>query len=278
MDSIQYFVGVMLLIFLLVTKVPGVFHKRKTKKEIKQLKDMQNTSRVGTIQEEDIAHLPGIVKKWLIKSNVVGSEWKRTAHIKQKGQMRLDSESEKWIFVSSTQIVGLIEPSFVWQVKSEKMPFIYVYGSDSYVDGVGSHQRRLLNIVKVAYKKNGPKINQSSFQRYLLELPWYPQAALNKNMKWKQIDKKTARVVMNHRGVPGEAYLHFDEEGDVLYASAMRFKEADDKAQMLECIGESREINVMDGIRMPISIDLTWRLPQKLYTWFKVEIVKLEFR
>ncbi|HZH93476.1 MAG TPA: DUF6544 family protein, partial [Tissierellaceae bacterium] len=253
-------------------------HKRRINREVKKLKDLQDRSREGEIEKKDIAHLPEIVQKWLIKSNVVGSQWKTSVHIKQKGQMRLDPDSEKWIFASATQVVGLTEPSFVWQVKAEVKPFIYVHGADSYLDGVGSLQMRLLNLFKVANEKGGPKINQSSFQRYLLELPWYPQAALNRNMKWKQIDKHTARVVMNHRGVPGEAYLRFDDEGDVVYTSAMRFKDTDDKAELMECIGESKEINLMDGIRMPITVHVTWRLPEKLYTWFKVQIFKLEYK
>ncbi|MGM0396522.1 MAG: DUF6920 family protein [Bacillota bacterium] len=278
MDSILYIVGIILLIFLLVTKIPGAFHNRRIKREKSQLKAMQDNTKEGIIGETDIAHLPEIIRRWMIKSNVVGSQWKRTAEINQKGEMRLDPDSSKWIFASSTQVVGLTEPSFVWKVKAEMMPFIYAYGNDSYLDGVGSLQMRLLNLVKVADEKGGPKINQSSFQRYLLELPWYPQAALNRNMKWKQIDKNTARVVMNHRGVPGEAYFHFDDEGDVLYTSAMRFKDTDEKAKLMECIGESREINVMDGIRVPVSVEVTWRLPEKLYTWFKVKVTSLEFK
>ncbi len=278
MDIVPYIVGIILLLYFLATKIPGGVHKRRINREVKKLKDLQDRSREGEIEKKDIAHLPEIVQKWLIKSNVVGSQWKTSVHIKQKGQMRLDPDSEKWIFASATQVVGLTEPSFVWQVKAEVKPFMYVHGADSYLDGVGSLQMRLLNLFKVANEKGGPKINQSSFQRYLLELPWYPQAALNRNMKWTQIDKHTARVVMNHRGVPGEAYLRFDDEGDVVYTSAMRFKDTDEKADMLECIGESKEINQMDGIRMPITVHVTWRLPEKLYTWFKVEIFKLEFR
>ena len=278
MDIVLYIVGIILLLYFLTTKIPGGVHKRRINREVKKLKDLQDRSREGEIEKKDIAHLPEIVQKWLIKSNVVGSQWKTSVHIKQKGQMRLDPDSEKWIFASATQVVGLTEPSFVWQVKAEVKPFIYVHGADSYLDGVGSLQMRLLNLFKVANEKGGPKINQSSFQRYLLELPWYPQAALNRNMKWKQIDKHTARVVMNHRGVPGEAYLRFDDEGDVVYTSAMRFKDTDDKAELMECIGESKEINLMDGIRMPITVHVTWRLPEKLYTWFKVQIFKLEYK
>lgn len=278
MDTVLYIVGIILLLYFLATKIPGGVHKRRINREVKKLKDLQDRSREGEIEKKDIAHLPEIVQKWLIKSNVVGSQWKTSVHIKQKGQMRLDPDSEKWIFASATQVVGLTEPSFVWQVKAEVKPFIYVHGADSYLDGVGSLQMRLLNLFKVANEKGGPKINQSSFQRYLLELPWYPQAALNRNMKWKQIDKHTARVVMNHRGVPGEAYLRFDDEGDVVYTSAMRFKDTDDKAELMECIGESKEINLMDGIRMPITVHVTWRLPEKLYTWFKVQIFKLEYK
>lgn len=278
MDSILYTIGIVLLIFFLVTKIPGIFSNKKTKKEIKNLKVLQYNNKEGTIKEEDIQHLPKVVKKWLHNTNLVGSQWKSTVNIRQRGQMKLDEDDKKWIFASATQVVGLIEPAFVWKVKVEKLPFIYAYGRDSYVDGVGFIQMKLLNLKKIADEKGGMEVNQSLFQRYLLGIPWYPQAALNSNMKWEQIDNNTAKVSMNHRRIYGEAYFHFDEDGDVLYTSAMRYKDGDRSEKLLECINESKEINVMGGVRMPISVDISWRLPNKLYTWFKVQLSKVEYR
>ena len=278
MDNIFYILGVVLLIYFLVTKIPGLIIKKRSGKDLKLLRRIQGEGREGNIEEKDIAHLPKVVKDWLRKSNLVGSPWMKTAYIKQRGQMRLDPNSEKWIFASSTQVVGLLEPAFAWQVKAEIYPLVHVYGKDTYLEGQGSLQMRLLNIVKVAQQRGGEKVNQSSLQRYLLEMPWYPQAALNKNMRWTQIDRSTAKVTIDHKGVKGEAYFRFDQEGDVVHTSAMRYKDVNEDAGMLECVGESREINVMDGIRMPISIDVTWRLPEGMYTWYKVSIAKLQYR
>lgn len=278
MDSVLYNIGIVLLIFLLITKIPGIFSNRKTTKEIKNLKKLQYNNKEGIIEEGDIQNLPRVVKKWLRNSNLVGSQWKSSVNIMQRGQIKLEEYDRKFVFASATQVVGLMEPAFVWKVKVEKLPFIYAYGRESYVDGVGFVQMKLLNLRKIADEKGGMEVNQSLFQRYLLELPWYPQAALNKNMKWEQIDDNIAKVSMNHRGIFGEAYFHFDEDGDVLYTSAMRYKDADQSKEMIECINESREINIMDGVRMPIAVDISWRLPNKLYTWFKIKLSKVEYR
>lgn len=273
-----YIIGILLLVVFILSNTVSISYKKKVKNEIKRLKENQQNLEGRVITEGDISHLPESVKKWLIKSGIVGGKWYRYVYIEEKGSMKLDMYKDKWIFASAKHYVGLVEPSFVWSVKAEMMPFVYTYGRDLFLEGIGAMEMRVLNIFKVVDEHNGNKLNQSSFQRYLLEMPWYPQAALNKNMKWTKIDDNTAKVVMSHRGVVGEAYYYFDAEGNVLKVSAMRYKDIKPNSPMFNCIGEAKEYKKFDDVLIPNKISVTWKLPTIDYNWFKVETSKIEYK
>ncbi|HCO18963.1 DUF6544 family protein [Gudongella oleilytica] len=273
-----YVVGVLLLIAMTVIWIGSRGFKKSVKNDLKALYEFQGEVKKGQIREKDIDHLPEAVKKWMRVSGVVGSNMPRLAVLEEKGYIRLDPEKEKWIFASAKHHIGIENPSFVWTVRAELFPGIYVHGRNHYLDGSGALQMRLLNLVKVANEEGGHKINQSSFQRYLLELPWYPYAALNPNMRWTQLDDGSAKVVISNRGISGEARFWFDEEGNVIKCSAMRYKETSEKAPLYECIGVSGNTIEFNGIRIPREVHVTWLLPKGDHTWFKVEVTKAEYK
>ena len=281
MDLIRkplYIIGLVLLLLFVIRGFVSIGYKKRVNKNINILKTNQGDFTNKDISIKDLKHLPINVQKWLIRSGVLGRKRSSYVYIEQKGEMRLDENSDKWIFASSKQFAGIVMPGFVWQVKAAFIPFINMYGMDSFVDGVGSLEMRLFNLVKVANIKDTVKVNQSSFARYLLELSWYPEAALNKNMKWEEVDEYTARVKMSHHGIDGEAYLHFNEDYDVIKTSAMRYKDTDEAGELLECLGESKDFAVFDGLRIPSELHISWMLPEGEFTWYKLRVEKVTYK
>ncbi|MDY0236203.1 MAG: hypothetical protein RBR71_09255 [Gudongella sp.] len=277
-EKLLYIIGIVLLLLFVIRGIFSIGYKKRVNKNINILKMNQGISSNKDITVNDLKHLPGNVQRWLIKSGIIGKKTSSYVYIEQKGEMRQDESSNKLIFASTKQFAGIQMPGFVWQVKAAFIPFINMYGMDSFVDGVGSLEMRLFNLVKVVNEKDTVKINQSSFARYLLELSWYPEAALNKNMKWEEIDKYTARVMMSHRGIVAEAYLYFNEDYDVIKTSAMRYKDTDETEVLLECVGESKEFGVFNGVRIPSEIHVTWMLPEGEFTWYKLKVEKLSYK
>ena len=276
--DVVYIVGILILIAMAVIWFGSRGFKKNVKRELKELYEFQGEAIERQITEKDIEHLPEAVKKWMRVSGVVGSIKPRVAVLEEKGYMRMDPDKDKWIFASVKHHIGLENPSFVWTVRAELFPGIYIHGRDRYLDGSGALQMRLFNLIKVAEEEGVHKINQSSFQRYLLELPWYPHAALNPNMKWTQLEDSSARVVMTNRGISGEARFWFDEEGNVIKCSAKRYKETSGNAPLYECIGVSKNMIEYNGIKIPGEVHVTWVLPRGDYTWFKVEVTKAEYK
>jgi hypothetical protein len=273
-----YIIGIVFLALFVIRGIFSMGYKNRISKNIATLKINQGSPANDNISVKDTKHLPLNVQRWLIRSGVVGKKRTRYAYIEQRGEMILNKNPGKWIFSSSKQFAGIVMPAFVWQVKAAFVAFVNIYGMDSFIEGVGSLELRLFNLLKLERLKDTVKLNQSSFARYLLELPWYPQAALNKNMKWEEIDKYTARVMMSNHGIVAEAYLYFNEDYDIVKTSAMRYKDTDESGVLLECVGKSKEFKVFDGVRVPSVIHISWILPEGEYTWYKLKVEKLSYK
>ncbi len=114
--------------------------------------------------------------------------------MKHVGEMRLDPESNKWLSAKATQRVGVLEPGFAWQVKADVAPGLRVLGLDSLIEKRAEMVIRLLGVFPVANVKDTPEVNESTMHRYLLEMGWYPQLALHKDISWTAIDKNTAKA------------------------------------------------------------------------------------
>lgn len=226
---------------------------------------------------DKIDHLPPQIQLWLKKIGIIGKEPIRTARFKQKGFMKLKPDQKKWIKATAFQTVTTEEPSFIWDAKIQFLPMLNVTGRDVYLNGEGSMLIKLASLFPIAKVANKRKVNQSTLQRYLLEMPWYPSAVANEYLTWEIIDQLTVKATMTYKGTSGTAVYHFEESGDLQKVSALRYKDSDEQAKPIECIGEVIETNEVNGIRLPTKLEVSWMLDEGKFTWYKVEIYDVEF-
>lgn len=234
-------------------------------------------SEIKKLTEDQVGHLPPQLQLWLKKIGMIGKEPIRTARFKQKGMMKLKPEQKKWLSATAIQEVTTTEPSFIWEAKMKFLPFFQVTGRDEFLDGQGKMVIKLASLVPIAKVANNPKVNQSTLQRYLLEMPWYPSAVVNEYLSWEIIDDLTVKATMAYKGSSGTAAYHFGENGDLQKVSAFRYKDSDEDAKPVECIGEVVETSEVHGIMLPTKLEISWMLEEGKFTWFKVELCEAEF-
>lgn len=229
------------------------------------------------IKAEDLSELPEPVKLWLNQIGVLEKNRISAVHLKQKGLMKLEPEQSKWFKPKARQYVAVNQPGFLWQVDLAMLPVIKTKGRDLFYQGNASMQIKIAGLLPVVDQKANAKINESALHRFLLELPWYPTAALNDYLGWEEIDSSTARATITYQGMEAAADFNFDQQGNLVSTEAMRYKESDEDAERLRCIGELREYKEVDGIKVPTGIDVSWYLPEGKFTWFKVEVEEISF-
>ena len=234
----------------------------------------ENNNIISTADLKDLA-LP--VKKWMQNSGVIGKNKIRAVKVKQSGLMKLSPEQNNWYQPAAKQYITVSEPGFLWQVDLAMMPVVNTKGRDFFYQGNASMQIKIASLLPVVDQKENAKINESALHRFLLELPWYPTAALNNYLNWQKIDSTTARATIDYQGVKASANFNFDQEGNLISTEAMRYKECNQTAERLRCTGELKSYQKVDGIQIPTEIDVSWYLDSGKFSWFKVEVDEISF-
>ncbi|MDP5277000.1 DUF6920 family protein [Chengkuizengella axinellae] len=251
--------------------------KSLTEKEKTLLLSYRDLTEKTMIEESMLASLPRPVQLWLINIGVIGKEVIHNVYFKQSGLMKLKPTQKRWLQANAEQYITTNEPSFLWKVSMKVMPFIHVYGSDLFINAQGYMTIKIASLIPIVQVSNLDKLNESALQRFLLELPWYPTAALNSYISWENINETSAKATMTYNGVTGSAFFHFDEYNTLVKISALRYKDSDESAERLQCIGEVKEHNIVHGIKIPTKMNVSWMLDEGMFTWYKLKIFDITY-
>ncbi|WP_018248375.1 DUF6920 family protein [Orenia marismortui] len=267
-------IGILLLIILAFI-IANLQMRWKISREVELLmnvseqKKEEKESRL--IIEKDLEILPKPVKKWLKYVGVVGQEKIRTVTFSQRGKMRLDPKQEKWVEAKAKQYVRVDEPGYLWHVDLPMIPVVHIKGRDLFYEGKASIEIRIGSLIPVVNVGSNKKVNESSLHRFLLELPWYPTAAIENYITWEALNKQSAKAILSYRGISVEAIFYFKEDGELSRIESLRYKESDKEAERIPCIGEIKGQIIVDGLKIPHRIDVTWIIDGKAFTWYKLE-------
>jgi len=199
--------------------------------------------------------LPTPVKRWLNYSGINGREQIATVCLKQKGLMKLKPDQKKWIKSSAKQYFTITQPSFIWRVKTSMMG-IPIVGRDVFKDGVGAMKIRLAGLIPVVNVANTTKLNESTIQRYLGEMIWFPSAALRDYIKWESIDYYSAKATMTYAGTKGSAVFYFDDSGQLTKFVALRYRDANDE-KPTKWVATVKAYSEINGFNIPTELEIS---------------------
>lgn len=267
-----------IILVLILFSIGAWKFNRMTHKEVSALLSKVNGNDVKIINEQMLHSLPGPVKKWLKNVGIVGKQEIQSAYFQQRGKMKLQPHQKEWAHAKVEQYVTTNSPGFLWKVNMKMFSFLNVAGRDKFTQGNAEMTIKIGSLFPVVNVKNNKKTNQSTMQRFLMELPWYPSAALSPYITWEEIDQNTAKATMNYQGTTGSATFTFDELGNFLSVSAMRYKDADEHAELVECIGEAKAFRVEGGMKIPTEMSVTWILDDGPFTWYSLQILRTNYK
>lgn len=271
-----------IIVFIIIAFIFGNLHmNRRISKEVELLMGLseEKNEKIGSklIKNEDLEKLPNPVEKWLKSTGIVGQKRIRAVSFSQTGKMRLDPNQDNWMEPVAKQYVRVDKPGYLWHVDLPMLPLINTRGRDLFYEGEGSMEIRIGSLIPVVNVKNNDKINESSLHRFLLELPWYPTAALEEYMTWEEIDKQSARGILSYNGISVEAIFYFNEDSSLVKIESLRYKENDEDAERIPCIGDIKGHTVVDGLKIPNRIDITWIIDGEPFTWYRLENFDIYF-
>lgn len=267
---------ILLVVVLVLTAVASGLMSRQADREAQEILATASDKDKEIIQPADLEGLPGCVQKWLQRSQVVGQEKTYTVRLKQEGRMRTE-EGKPWMPFTAVQYINIEQPGFVWMAKVKAAPMISLIGKDRYYQGQGGMQIKLLGLFSLGEAKPGFEMNQGTMHRFLAEMVWYPSAALNDYIQWKELDATSARATMTWQGVSADMVFYFNAEGDMVKNVASRYREAEGKYVLNDWGGEAREYREFHGIRILNKSDIIWRYKTGDFNWLQLEVTDIDF-
>ena len=228
------------------------------------------------ITKEMLDGLPAPVQNWLMGSGIIGKQRIQTLRLKQKGLMRSKPEQKEWSTMHAEQYFAIDEPSFIWKAKMKMIPAIPINARDKYVNGKGEMKISILSLIPIA-NSNGYEVDQGTLQRYLAEICWFPYAALSPYIKWEAINSTSAKATLTYKGSSGSAVFHFNDRWDLSGCNADRYMGTGNRASLEKWEVRSLEYGVLNGIRIPVKSEVTWKLKTGDFTWLKLEITEIEY-
>ncbi|MBT2732958.1 DUF6544 family protein [Carnobacterium sp. ISL-102] len=265
---------VLFILFIVGSFMGNRLFNRSVENEIKELFSRTKTKST-IVTKTNIEALPKNVQKWLEYSRIVGKENIMAVRLKQKAAMRLGTDKQ-WMSVQAEQYFTTEEPGFIWKASIKAAPLIHIAGRDKYYDGKGSMLIKLLSLFTVANSK-GKEINQGTLLRYLAEMVWFPTAALNEYVTWDQDDGDTTKATMTYKGITASGVFSFNDKGEVIKFDAERYGEFNKEFRLEMWSITLCDYKKLDGILIPSSGNVSWKLKSGTFNWFNFEITEIEY-
>lgn len=253
----------------------GILFNRNAGKQAGRLMDSALEPAPEIIQAADLEALPAPVRKWLLRSKVVGQERVSSVRLKQTGRMRTRGDGP-WMEVRAEQYFNVKEPGFVWKADVKMAPFVHLSGLDHFRNGAGKMNIRLLSLFPVVHAE-GPEMDYSTLVRFLAEMQWFPAAALHAYITWEPVGEKSARATIGVKGIKASGVFEFNGEGDLIRMTSKRYRETNGSYVLSDWGGVNTAFKEFHGVRIPSRSGIIWYEPNGEFEWYQCEIADIEY-
>ena len=266
-----------ILIFVVSMISFGYFNfQNLVKRETIELLHKNGRYEKSIVKEDDLRELPDVVKKWMVNSGITGKPLIHYGKIKQSIEMQIKPDQKNWLTAKAIQYSTIDTPAFLWYVDVKMNSFLNLKGRDKYTNGKGEMLIKLNSIFNLVNER-GSKLDEGTLQRYLGEMVWFPSLALSPFIKWEEIDPYTTLATMNYKGISGSGKFHFNQSGEVVKYTALRFMGNESNAKRHEWTIRILDHSSFEGIKVPSKITSSWKLDNEDWLWLKMEVTDIKY-
>jgi hypothetical protein len=194
---------------------------------------------------------------------------------RERGEMRA-SPSARWIPFTAEQVIEARRSSFRWEARYQGGRMGLISVTDAYEEGHGRLVVKLGGVIPVQ-KVQGPEADRGELQRYLASIVLCPPMVLNHgSLDWTAVGPLSLRV--RDRADPTGATVDVDisEEGRPLACRADRPRMVGKQTVLTPWSGSCAEFKEWEGLRAATQLDVSWRLPDGPFTYYRSEVVSFK--
>ena len=262
-----------LLLMAVITGYAGWEFKNQYRRDIAGGLERTGAITGELLQEEDLAHLPQPVQKYLVYTGAVGKPRIYSFSAAFRAEMR--TRGGKWfgLTVEQTDFFDEYERFFFMDATLKGFP---AKGYHKYKDGKSGMLVKMFSLFPVI-KARGEEMFKAETVTLLNDICFLaPAALIDRNIRWEPVDSLTARAVFSNRGVQISAELHFNEEGQLTnFISDDRYDVNDKKTYRFST--PIRDYKDFGGYRIGSYGEAVWHYPEGEFTYGKYTLTDLQY-
>ena len=264
-------IGVLFLIYL------SQHLHRQFKSEALEGLEKTKTLKASIITEEDIAHLPEPVEKYLRYVGVVGKEKIKNFKVTIDGKMKTDRDKD-WANVNVEQYSFVNNPTRLFYLKMN-MKGIPVIGLHSYKNANAVMLIKLGGLITVV-NGEGPEMNKAETVTVFNDMCLLaPGSLIDERITWEPIDSLTTKATFNNEGIKISATLYFNEEGQLInfHSDDRYYSPTGTTFESLRWSTPVSNYKNINGYNLPTYGEALWSFPDEDFSYARFNIKNIEY-
>lgn len=241
--------------------------------DVNQLIVQNNFSNNEIITENDIKHLPEIVKKYLAYTNVINKPKVKNFRAVFCGNMR--SRGKDFFEFTSEQYNFFDNPARLFFMKG-KMFGLTVPGYHKYIDAKASMNIKLFGLIPII-KVDGEVMDKAETVTLFNDMCLIaPATLIDKNIDWEQINDTTVTAHYKNKGIKISATLIFNNNGRLINFISLDRTDINDMKQypFSTPIYEYKNFN---GFNLPSKADAVWNYPDGEFVYGTFDLLEVHY-
>ncbi len=235
--------------------------------------------RPARLDERELEGLPPVVQRWFRSVMAPGQSLVAAVRVEHRGSFNLGEGADRWRPFTSTQHVVTRRPGFVWDARIAVLPGLPVRVHDAYVAGTGVLHPALAGLVSLADLHGEGELARGELMRFFAEAAWYPTALLpSQGVRWEAVDEHSARARLADGAHAIELTFGFGADGLMQWVRAdARGRTVGGRNVPTPWEGRWSEPRVVQGLRVPMTGEVAWLLPEGRKPYWRGTITSLHY-
>jgi len=256
-----------------VTSIAGWKFKRNYVADVSEGLHWTTNMQPSVITEADVAHLPELVRNYLLSVGVVGKS--KVYSMKATFQAEMRSKTQDWFTLTAEQynFFDTNERLFYLDAKVKGLP---TKGYHRYKDGQASMEIKLLGLFPVVDVRGDMMFKAETVTLFNDMCFLAPATLIDKRIKWQEIDSTSVKATFTNLSSTVSAILYFNEAGQLVnFVSDDRY-DVNEK-QRYRFSTPLSEFGVIDGFNLPTYGEAIWHYPDGEFVYGKYRLKSIEY-
>jgi hypothetical protein len=237
-------------------------------KRVAELFSLSKNGSGQSFKQEQILGLPEPVQRYFKHVLKEGQPFIGYIRFSHDGQFKPGLDKD-WVNIKGEQYVSIEKPGFIWKGTTTMFT-----ARDMYIADKGRLIVSLFSIINIVDGK-GEHYNQGELIRWLGESVLYPTNLLpGERLRWSAIDKQSATLTFNYNGLSLFYIVTFDDVGEIIQLETKRYMDEKNLETWIIKLADYKEMN---GVTVPTSTEVLWRLEKGDFSYAKFIIKKIEY-